>query len=67
MKRRFCLALDLKDDPQRTAESKRYQEKIWPEVTRSIKDSGIEDMKLHRRATRRFMIMGGNESFSFEA
>jgi L-rhamnose mutarotase len=66
MKRRFCLALDLKDDPQRTAESKRYHE-IGPEVTRSIKDSGREDMKLHRRATRRFMIMGGNESFSFEA
>jgi hypothetical protein len=41
MKRLFSLALDGKDDPQLTAESRRYQGKIWPEVARSIKDSGI--------------------------
>jgi L-rhamnose mutarotase len=67
MKRRFCLALDLKDDPQLIAEYKHYHEKIWPEITRSIKDSGIEDMEIYLLGTRMFMIMEADESFSFEA
>jgi L-rhamnose mutarotase len=67
MKRRFCLTLDLKDDPILIAEYKRYHERIWPEITRSIKDSGIEDMEIYLLGTRMFMIMEVNESFSFEA
>jgi L-rhamnose mutarotase len=67
MKRRFCLTLDLKDDPDLIAEYKRYHEKIWPEITRSIKDSGIEDMEIYLLGTRMFMIMEVNESFAFEA
>ena len=67
MKRRFCLTLDLKDDPQLIAEYKRYHEQIWPEITRSIKDSGIEDMQIYLLGTRMFMIMEVNESFSFDA
>jgi L-rhamnose mutarotase len=67
MNRRFCLALDLKDDPKLIAEYKRYHEKIWPEITRSIKDSGIEDMEIYLLGTRMFMIMEVDESFSFEA
>jgi len=67
MKRRFCLTLDLKDDPRLIAEYKRYHEKIWPEITLSIKDSGIEDMEIYLLGTRMFMIMEVNESFSFEA
>lgn len=65
--KRFCLTLDLKDDPNLIAEYKRYHEKIWPEITRSIKDSGIEDMEIYLLGTRMFMIMEVNESFSFEA
>jgi L-rhamnose mutarotase len=65
--KRFCLALDLKDDPKLIAEYKRYHEKIWPEITRSIKDSGIEDMEIYLLGTRMFMIMEVNESFSFQA
>jgi L-rhamnose mutarotase len=67
MNRRFCLTLDLKDDPQMIAEYKRYHEKIWPEITLSIRDSGIEDMEIYLLGTRMFMIMEVNESFSFEA
>ena len=67
MTRRFCLTLDLKDDPALIAEYKRYHEKIWPEITRSIRDSGIEDMEIYLRGTRMFMIMEVNEAFSFEA
>jgi len=65
--KRFCLTLDLKDDPSLIAEYKRYHEKIWPEITRSIKTSGIEDMEIYLLGTRMFMIMEVNDSFSFEA
>jgi L-rhamnose mutarotase len=67
MKRRFCLALDLKDDPELISEYKRYHERIWPEITRSIKDSGIEGMEIYLLGTRMFMIMEVGEAFSFEA
>ena len=67
MIRRYCLALDLKEDPQLIVEYKRYHEKIWPEITKSIKDSGIEDLEIYLLGTRLFMIMEVNEKFSFAA
>jgi len=67
MNRRYCLTLDLKDDPRLIAEYRRYHEKIWPEITKSIKDSGIEDLEIYLFGTRMFMIMEVNASFSFEA
>lgn len=67
MTRRFCLTLDLQDDPELIAEYKRYHQKIWPEITKSIKDSGIENMEIHQLGTRLFMIMEVSEKFSFEA
>jgi L-rhamnose mutarotase len=66
MNRRYCLALDLKNNPQLIAEYKRYHEKIWPEITQSIKDSGIEDMEIYLHGTRMFMVMEVSERFSFE-
>src|ERR1700757_3356204 len=67
MNRRYCLTLDLKDDPALIAEYRRNHEKIWPEITRSIKDAGIVDMEIYLLGTRMFMIMEVDESFSFEA
>src|ERR1700749_4407178 len=67
MTRRYCLSLDLKDSPELIAESRRYHQHIWPEITQSIKDSGIEDMEIYLLGTRMFMIMEVNESFSFAA
>ena len=57
MNRRFCLTLDLKDDSKLIAEYRRYHEKIWPEITRSIKDSGIEALEIYLFGARMFMIM----------
>jgi L-rhamnose mutarotase len=67
MTKRYCLTLDLRDDPKLIAEYKRYHEEIWPEITRSIKDAGIEDMVIYLLGTRVFMVMEVNEQFSFEA
>jgi L-rhamnose mutarotase len=66
MNRRFCLTLDLKNDPSLIAEYRKYHEKIWPEITESIKNSGIVDMEIYLLGTRMFMIMEVDESFSFE-
>src|ERR1700739_784993 len=67
MTRRFCLTLDLQDDPELIAEYKRRHERVWPEIIRSIRESGILDMESYLLGTRMFMIMEVNEHFSFEA
>jgi L-rhamnose mutarotase len=67
MARRYCLALDLKDDAGLIAEYRRYHEEIWPEIARSIRDAGIEEMEIYLVANRLFMIMEVSEEFSFEA
>jgi len=66
MNRRFCFALDLKDDPASIAEYKKYHQKIWPEISDSIRSAGVEDMEIYLLGTRMFMIMEVNDSFSFE-
>lgn len=62
---RYCLALDLKDDPALIAEYERYHEKIWPEIDASIRESGITNMEIYRVGNRLFMIMETDDTFSF--
>ena len=66
MSKRYCLALDLKDDPQLIREYEEHHRAVWPEIIQSIKDSGIINMEIYRFETRLFMIMEVNETFSFE-
>ena len=67
MIQRYCLTLDLKDDPELIAEYKKHHEAIWPEITASIKQAGVMDMEIYLLGTRMFMIMEVNDKFSFEA
>lgn len=62
---RHCLALDLKDDPALIAEYRKYHERIWPEITASIRGSCIEHMEIWLISNRLFMIMETTEGFSF--
>ena len=66
MTKRYCLTLDLKDDPRLVAEYRRYHEKIWPEITKSIRDAGIVDMEIYLLGTRMFMVMEADDSFALE-
>jgi L-rhamnose mutarotase len=66
MNRRYCLTLDLKNDAKLIAEYKRHHEEIWPEITKSIHDAGVEDLEIYLLGTRLLMILEVNESFSFE-
>jgi L-rhamnose mutarotase len=67
MSRRYCLTLDLKDDPKSIAEYKRHHERIWPEITGSLKESGIENAEIYLLGTRLCMILEVNDQFSFAA
>jgi L-rhamnose mutarotase len=64
--KRYCLTLDLKNDPQLIAEYKKHHEKIWPEITASIKESGILKMEIYRYDNRLFMVMETTDDFSME-
>jgi L-rhamnose mutarotase len=64
--KRYCLALDLKDDDALIAEYEKWHENIWPEITESIIGSGMTDMEIYRTGNRLFMIMDTDDSFSFE-
>ncbi len=64
--KRFCLALDLNDDPKLIEEYENYHKNVWPEIKKSIIDSGIRDMEIYRLADRLFMIMDTDDEFSFE-
>ena len=64
--KRYCLALDLKDDPSSIAEYEAHHRQVWPEILSSIKDSGIEQMEIYRTQNRLFMIMETEDGFSFE-
>ncbi|WP_373553450.1 L-rhamnose mutarotase [Haliscomenobacter sp.] len=62
---RFCLALDLIDDPALIAEYEKYHEKIWPEIKASIVDAGVTDLEIYRIENRLFMILEATDAFTF--
>lgn len=65
--KKYCLALDLKNDEKLIAEYEAYHRDVWPEIKKNILDSGITNMEIYRFGNRLFMIMETSDSFSFEA
>ncbi len=63
--KRYCLALDLKDDPALIAEYEQWHlpENSWPEIGDSIRASGIHSMEIYRTGNRLFMIMETSDKF----
>ncbi|MDH5379503.1 MAG: L-rhamnose mutarotase [Cyclobacteriaceae bacterium] len=64
--KRYCLALDLINDQNLIGEYEEYHKNIWPEIKKSITDSGILQMEIYRVSNRLFMIMETSDSFSFK-
>ncbi|MCB0628841.1 MAG: L-rhamnose mutarotase [Saprospiraceae bacterium] len=64
---RYCLALDLKDDPELIERYKAFHAPggVWPEIKKSILDSSIKDMEIYLTGNRMFMIMEVSEDFDF--
>ncbi|AQG80276.1 L-rhamnose mutarotase [Spirosoma montaniterrae] len=63
---RYCLALDLKDDPALIAEYERYHEAVWPDVLQSLRDAGILSMEIYRVENRLVLVMDTTDDFSFD-
>jgi len=64
--KRYCLAIDLVDDPESIMEYEQHHANVWPEVEKNMRDSGILLMEIYRVEARLFMIMEVKEDFSFE-
>jgi len=63
---RYCFALDLKNDKKSIEKYKAYHQKVWPEIIKSIKNSGIENLEIYLVENRLFMLMEVNDTFSFD-
>ena len=64
---KYCFALDLKDDPVLIEIYKEYHKKVWPEIEKSMRLSGILNLEIYCVQNRLFMILDVDVSFSFEA
>ncbi len=66
--KRYCLALDLVNDPELIKEYEHLHktENGRPEIKKSILDGGITNMEIYRTGNRLFMIMETDDTFSFE-
>ena len=66
--KRYCFALDLKNDEKLIAEYEYWHkdENGWPEIRQSILDANVLDMEIYRTANRLFMIMDVSDDFSLE-
>ena len=67
MTRRYCLTLDLKDDPALIEEYRKHHQAVWPGVLESLRASGIEHAEIYLRGTRMVMVLAVDSTFSFEA
>jgi len=64
--KRYCYALDLVNDDTLIQEYIEYHNKVWPEIQKSILDSGINLMEIYCVGNRLFMITDVDEDFSLE-
>lgn len=59
---RYCLALDLKDDPELIARYEDFHREGWPDVVSHIHEHGVSSMEIYRLGTRLFMIMDTDDA-----
>ena len=64
--KKYCLALDLKNDEKLIHQYEEYHQAVWPEIEASLDAAGIISMEIFRTGTRLVMIMETVDEFSFE-
>jgi L-rhamnose mutarotase len=62
---RHVLAVDLKDDPVLINAYIAHHERVWPEVLRSLRHTGIEDMQIYLLGRRLVMIVDTADGLDF--
>jgi L-rhamnose mutarotase len=63
---KYCLTLDLVDDPELIREYENWHTNVWPEVISNIKAAGIDKMEIYRYQNRLMMIMQVNPDYTHE-
>ena len=63
---KYCLALDLKNNLDKIATYKNYHQNVWPEIQKSLRDTGIKNAEIYSTGNRLFMILEVGETFSFD-
>ena len=64
--KRYCFALDLRDDEELIKEYDDCHTRVAPEIKKSITDAGIIQMDMYRTGNRMFMIVEADDNFSLE-
>ena len=64
--KRYCLALDLKEDEKLIAAYEEHHRHVPDEILESIRDAGIEVMEIYRTGNRLCMIMEVSDAFDFD-
>ncbi|MBX3254405.1 MAG: L-rhamnose mutarotase [Chitinophagaceae bacterium] len=64
--KRYCLTVDLKNDPAVIEAYKKIHKNVWPDILERIKADGITVMDIYNAGNRLFMIMEVKDDFSFE-
>lgn len=59
----YAQVLDLKDDPDVIEKYKEYHRNVWPEVLESLRDVGIQKMKIFLLGNHLFMYYEAPDSF----
>ena len=54
---RHVLTVDLKDDPGVISAYTAHHQRVWPEVVRSLRHTGIEDLQIYLLGRRLVMIV----------
>ena len=64
--KKYCLALDLVEDKNLISDYKIHHKNVWPEIEKSIKNTGITNLEIYCISNRLFMIIEAEDNFSFE-
>ncbi|TAH27167.1 MAG: L-rhamnose mutarotase [Cytophagales bacterium] len=64
--KKYCLALDLKNDEALIKEYEEHHKNVWKEILEGIKTVGIIDMQIYRIENRMFMIIETESDFDFD-
>lgn len=67
-RKRYCKTLELQNDSGLIEAYKRVHApgKVWPEITRGMREVGIIDMEIYIHGTRLFMIMETADDFDHD-
>ena len=64
--KKYCLALDLVEDPNLISDYKIHHKNVWPEIEKSIKNTVKTNLEIYCISNRLFMIIEAEDNFSFE-